>query len=295
MMEIVPQLQVLTAVAGGPNLLEAQLSAINKFFPASAKVLVVDDSRRRRHYSNNRVRGTAKRLREVADRYGAQYVRFPQYQHFMRNRLYQSPNPSPKFISYPSLRHADSLQYGLSVLGRGGEIQQLMILDSDMIPITYFKPENYFAEAAVWFAPMESFGHNGKIVYPMPVIFFADLAKAKSTAPMNWDYSLVDGVTLDTGGEMRPWMESNAHQSKKITGLYGNRWKWNKDSELISLCLEEFLTFDATHNNEMQFCDFFLGTFIHLRGGSNWDPARRDVLQERINLFTDGIKNLINE
>jgi hypothetical protein len=234
-------------------------------------------------------------LREVAARYGAQYVRFPQYQHFMRNRLYQSPNPSPKFISYPSLRHADSLQYGLSVLGRGGDIQQLMILDSDMIPITYFKPENYFAKAAVWFFPQERTGPNGVIVYPWPGIFFADFTKANVTSFMNWDYSLVDGVTLDTGGEMRPWLASNAHQAKKITGLTSGSWKWSKDYDSISLCLEKFLTFDAKQNNDVQFCEIFLGTFIHLRAGSNWEPAKRDVFQERINLFTDGIKNLINE
>lgn len=117
MTEILSQLQVLTAVAGGPNLLEVQLSAIRKFFPGSVKVLVVDDSRRRRHYSNNHERGSAKRLREVAERNGALYVHVPQYLHFVRKRLYPSPNPSPKFISYPSLRHADSLQYGLLCLG----------------------------------------------------------------------------------------------------------------------------------------------------------------------------------
>jgi hypothetical protein len=211
----------------------------------------------------------------------------------MRKRLYPSPNPSPKFITYPSLRHADSLQYGLSRLGGG--IQQLMILDSDMIPISEFVPESYFAKAAVWFFPQERTGPNGVIVYPWPGIFFADFTKANVTSFMNWDYSLVDGVGLDAGGEMRPWLASNAHQAKKITGLTSGSWKWSKDYDSISLCLEKFLTFDAKQNNDVQFCEIFLGTFIHLRAGSNWEPAKRDVFQERINLFTDGIKNLINE
>ena len=291
MTETVPNLQVLIAVAGGPNLLEAQLSAIDRFFPVSAQVLVVDDSRRRGHYSNNQEQGSSKRLREVAEAHGAQYVRLPQYLHFMRQRLF--PNPHRKLSTGPSLRTADAVQYGLSFLG--SNIQQLVILDSDMIPIVEFIPESYFAEAIVWFLPQERSGPNGEIVYPWPGIFFADLTKADVTSFMNWDCAVIDGVALDTGGEMRPWMEANALQAKQITGLHSGKWKWEKDFASIPLCLEQFLTFDARQNNEMQFCELFLGTFLHLRAGSNWEPAKRDSFQERMNLFTDGIKVLVTE
>lgn len=292
MTKIEANLQIMTAVAGGPSLLEAQLSAIAKFFPVYAKVLVIDDSRRRRHYSNNQERNSSKRLREVAKANGAQYLRMPQYQHFIRKRLYPNPNPSPKFVSYPSLRHADSLQYGISFLGPN--IQQLMLLDSDMIPIAEFVPEIYFAEAPVWFLPQERSGPNGKIVYPWPGLFFADLAKADGTEFMNWDYAVIDGVHTDTGGSMRPWMEANAHQAKPITALTRGKWKWEKDTSSIPSCFEQFLIFDANQNNGMQFCEIFSGTFLHFAAGSNYDSAKYDSYQERMRLFIDGIKSLVN-
>lgn len=293
MTEIEPNLQIMIAVAGGPNLLEAQLSAIRKFFPVHAKVLVIDDSRRRRHFSNNQEHGSAKRLRKVAQANGANYIRMPQYMHFMRKRLFQNPHPNPKLTSYPSLRHADSLQYGLSVLGPN--INQLVFLDSDMLPIADFAPEIYFAGAPVWFLPQERTGPNGEIVYPWPGLFLADLTKTGVPSFMNWDCALIDGVGLDAGGEMRPWMEANADRAKRITGLHSGKWKWSKDSSSIPLSLEQFLKFDAKQNNDSQFCEFFLDTFLHLRAGSNWEPAKRDVFQERVKLFTDGIKVLTSD
>ena len=293
MVEPLLSLQVLTVAAGMPSLLEAQLSSLRKFFPASTKVLVVDDSRRRRHFSNNQDRNSAKRLRKVAEDNGAQYVRMPQHLHFMRGSLYGGPNPSPKPFSYPSLRHADSLQYGISLLGPS--IRQLMILDSDMIPIAEFEPERYLAEAPVWFLPQERSGPNGVVVYPWPGIFLADLSKADVTEFMNWDCAVIDGAQTDTGGGMHSWMEANAHHVRTITGLTSGEWKWESDSSSIPLSLEEFMTFDAKQNNDIQFCELFMENFLHLRAGSNWEPAKRDVFQERLNLFTEGIKGLVND
>jgi hypothetical protein len=286
-------LQIIITVTGSPKMLEAQLSSIQRFFPLSVKVLVVDDSRHRRHKSNYHKLFISKRLRAAAEAHGAQYVRMPQYLHFMRKSLYVNPNPSPKPFSYPSLRHADSLQFGISHLGPN--VHQLMLLDSDMIPIAEFVPEHYFAEAAVWFQRQSLPGPNGDIVYPTPGLFFADLLKADVTNFMNWDCAVIDGVNTDTGGEMRPWLEANAHQSKPITSLTRGKWKWERDAPDIPSHFEQFLKFDARHNNGMQFCELILGKFLHFAAGSNYYSAKHDSNQERMSLFIDGIKSLVEE
>jgi hypothetical protein len=293
MSEIVSYLQVLITVSSSPKLLEAQLLSIFKFFPASTKVLVVDDSRRRPHASNNNTRGSAKRFRQVAKANGAQYVRMPQVQHFMRHRLYSSPNPSPRFTSFPSYRHADALQFGLAILGPN--IQQLMILDSDIVPIAEFVPETYFAEAAVWHFPLVWPGKNGEVVYPSPVLFFADFTNANSTKAMNWDYGVVDGFQSDTGGSMIPWLEANAHQSKVITGLTRGTWKWDRETSSIPLCFEKFLDFDAQYNNGLQFCEVFLDAFLHFAAGSNYNSEKQNSFEKRMALFIDSIRILVNK
>jgi hypothetical protein len=169
-----------------------------------------------------------------------------------------------------------------------------MVLDSDMIPIAEFAPERYFAEAPVWFFPQERSGPNGVVVYPWPGIFLTDLAKADVSKFMNWDVAVIDGARADTGGGMHSWLEANSHHARPIPGLTSGKWKWARDTSTIPLSLVQFLTFDAKLNNDLQFCELFMGNFLHLRAGSNWEPEKRDVFEERVNLFTEGIKSLVN-
>lgn len=282
-------LQVLTAVAGGPSLLEAQLAAIRRFFPTQTKILVVDDSRRRSHYTNNQESGSSRRLHGVATAFDADYSRLPQYLHFRRQLLFS--NPSRSMSTGPSLRTADSVQYGLSKLELLAG--QLVILDSDMIPIADFRPDDYFGQSAVWFLPQARTGLTHEVVYPWPGIFMADLNRADTSIEMSWDCATVDGIALDTGGAMTSWLQANAASAHQITGLHSGKWNWSTADVQLPLSLRPFLDFDASQNDGVQFAELFEGSFLHLRAGSNWEQAKRSTFQDRMNLFTSGIKDLV--
>ena len=85
----VPQdLMVVVASAGMPQLLNLQVRAIRAFLSPSARVLVVDDSRSRRHYSNQGTWNTPREIKRVCEITGSEYRRVPQILHLARRRQF---------------------------------------------------------------------------------------------------------------------------------------------------------------------------------------------------------------
>lgn len=278
---------LLIAVAGSPELLDVQLRAIRTFMPHDLHITVIDDSRQRRHASNDHAGDVTGRLHAVATHSGARYLRFPQWLHFARWRLYPgrtrrwSPNASP--------RTADALQFGLH--GLPDDVTRLAILDSDMIPIRRIELDATLADSAVWILPQERTGPRGPIVYPWPGIFFCDLARTAPISRMNWDCTEADGVALDTGGAMRSWLGSQPFT--EVTGLHSGRWRWRTDAPSLPTALHAFLDIDAEQNGGTQYCELFLDSLLHMRAGSNWNGMDPTRFERRRSAFIDGIRQLI--
>ncbi|HBJ73412.1 MAG TPA: hypothetical protein DDY88_06865, partial [Actinobacteria bacterium] len=119
------------------------------------------------------------------------------------------------------------------------------------------------------------------------------LDRADTSIEMSWDCATVDGIALDTGGAMTPWLQANVTAARQIAGLHSGKWNWASAEVQLPGSLHAFLEFDASHNDGVQFAELFEGSFLHLRAGSNWEQAKRSTFQERMNLFTSGIKVLV--
>lgn len=280
-------IQVLIAVAGAPNLLDAQLGAISKFFPADSTVTVVDDSRKRRHPSNDFTSGMARDLENVARSYGAQYLRMPQYLHLWRTR--QFPKTKRPISRSASIRTADTVQFGLKHLD---PMLPLVMLDSDMVPIKPFNPESHFSLASTWYLPQSRIVNGEDVVYPWPGIFFYDGTGSQNLSTMNWDCDVIDGVALDTGGAMNIWLSKTSAKTVKITGLHSGNWQWKSDAHDLPECLHPFLEFDAQSNQGNQFSELFLDSFLHMRAGSNWNGQATKDYERRRELFAHSINLL---
>jgi len=280
-------LQVLIAVAGSPSLLDAQLRAISRCFPANTEVFVVDDSRARRHSSNDFQKRLSQQIKEVAHRGHATYLRMPQHLHLLRRK--QFPKTQRPLSRSASVRTADSVQYGL---GHVDQSRPIIMLDSDMLPISTFDPMTYFQDAPVWYLPQARTVNGADVVYPWPGIFFKNEMHPDVIGRMNWDCDIVDGVALDTGGAMHTWLKQSGSMAREIVGLHSGRWKWRVDAPDLPRALHEFLDFDAETNNGTQFCELFLGSFLHMRAGSNWNGQATSIYELRRSLFIQGINQL---
>ena len=280
-------LQVLIAVAGSPSLLDAQLRAISRYFPSPTEVFVVDDSRARRHSSNDFQKQLSLQIKAVSQRGDAKYLRMPQHLHLLRRK--QFPNTKRPISRSASVRTADSVQYGLGHLDQS---RPIIMLDSDMLPISTFDPMAYFQDAPVWYLPQARTVNGADVVYPWPGIFFKNDMHPDAIGSMNWDCDIVDGVALDTGGAMHAWLRQSGSLAREIVGLHSGRWKWHEDAPDLPRSLHEFLDFDAETNGGTQFSELFLGSFLHMRAGSNWNGQATSIYEHRRLLFIQGMNQL---
>ncbi len=284
------RLHVLLTVTGAPELLRVQLRAIARFLPAGTGVTVVDDSRRRAHFSNGGEPRLARRLRALAAEAGARYVRFPQHRHFHRRSLFGG---SAWGVSRDaSLRTADAIQFGLTELALQPE-DSLALLDADLVPIGPFQPAAYFARAPAWLLPQSRETPLGVVRYPWNGLFLSRAALIVGARDFRWDCDTVAGVRLDTGGAARHWLARNAPATGALTGLHSGQWLWSTDAPQLPAALHEFLAFDAAANAGRQFAELFEGTFLHLRAGGNWLAEKRQVFAARLSRFTQGLERLL--
>jgi len=277
-----PPTSILIAVAGSPDLLRQQLRAIRHYSNSPVRIIVLDDSRRRPHYSNQRRLNTPASIRKVSLELGADYHRVPQRRHAYRRRYF--PSTTRAWYAGPSLRTADTLNYGMQLIdshSRGF----LAILDSDMIPVRPFDVGDILSESEICYLPQKRSNEFQDFTYPWPGIFFANLKTISRTADLNWDCANIHGVALDTGGGLHDWVAERSDVSRIITGLHSNSWKWAEDTPNVSDSLRDFLEIDSQLNNGTQFAELFDDTFLHLRAGSNWDPKMREHHEYRLNSF----------
>ncbi len=281
---------IMIAVAGSLQFLRQQLRAIRKYPTNPSQVIVLDDSRKRPHYSNQDCFLTQREIKRTCIAYGAENHRVPQRKHLYRRRYF--PNTIKSRGAGPSLRTADTLQFGIECIDPT-TTSYPAILDSDMVPIQPFDIKSILRNCSVCYLPQTRTLKELEIEYPWPGLFFLSLSKVLDFKELNWDCDLIDGVALDTGGGLHQWFKRHAFSSYKIQGLHSNSWNWEIDAPFASPQLQEFIEADALMNGEVQFAELFKHTFLHLRAGSNWDPNIRMRHTVRLQGFIRGMDKLI--
>ena len=120
-------------------------------------------------------------------------------------------------------------------------------------------------------------------------------SEASDWQDMSWDCASVEGVTLDSGGDLWPWIAKHREKAKRLGGLHSNDWRWDVDAPHIGKHLHDFLSLDARFNGGTQFCELFENSLLHLRASSNWMKERRNTFDERMRAFLRGMNALLTD
>ena len=269
-------LRVILTVTGPLVLPSTELQAIASFFLECTQATVIDDSRRRSHFSNSGGAHAPSRLRSIADDLGADYIHLPQHLRFHHRELFVGSRR--RLARDASHRAADAIQVGFrqATIGSDGIVA---IVDAGMIPIAPFEPETCLAQEPFWHLPHTSDTPEGPILYRWNDIFFVRGDPINWQEDFAWDWDVVAGVDLYTGGA--------------ITGRHSGSWFWRQDAPDFAHHLQSFLDFDAETDLGMQACESLLETFLHLWAGGNGHPGMRAQVDRRRPEFTEGLQALV--
>lgn len=190
------------------------------------------------------------------------------------------------------MRHADVLQFAFEKMNAGGDYQ-LMILDEDLVPFRAWDPKVEFGEQIIGcYVAQERLNNGSPIIYPWPGLFYADLSLSKSNELVSWDIFVDAEVRLDTGGAMLNWLEANKDRMIQVETLNSNHWSVQEAKIDLPGPIRSFLEADSRPNGK-NFAEIYAGSFIHLRGASNWFKQDSKLHGERLNYFCHSFDELL--
>lgn len=280
-------LHVVVTVTGA-NFLDAQLSAFARCLPPAAQVHLIDDSRRRSHFSNGHHLNVSAEIQRVASLHGAHYTRLPQWRHLLRRTVFPSSETFTSRLD-AARRCAVAVQFGFDSVGLSPD-DVLLLIDADMAPIRAFDPTPYLAEADVWYVAQTRENERGRVLYPWNGIFMARAGTFLDADDFTWDVGESLGLRLDVGGECRHWLARHDEHARPMRYLQSERWVWDVERPGLPSELHAFLSFDKTVNGGVNFAELYEETFLHLRAGGNWKSDKRAVYAERTELFVEALR-----
>jgi hypothetical protein len=182
-------------------------------------------------------------------------------------KCYEIPNEQHKFMDSASFRHSQSLNFFLGYMKEN--IDEYLMIDSDMFLIDYFDLEKYFAKTNA--CVLQS---RLGVEYIWPNFFYMNLKNATNIHLINFN---INGG--DTGSCMNLWLEDCLKNDKmfKILHLWSLTWDENKLPSNIDKTLLEVLNNDPRNSNGKYFYEIYDEKFLHYRAGTNWMKDSRDL------------------
>jgi hypothetical protein len=276
-------LKILIPAFSSPALLDIQLRAIKAYLPA-AEIWVVIDSK---HHLSGSFR---RKMRTKALEYTEHVILFPPIYHFMRRRIFPSSEIGQS--RNPSMRHADVLQFAFEKMNAGGDFQ-LMILDEDLVPFRSWDPKLEFGQQMIGcYVGQERSNNDSMFTYPWPGFFYVDMSLSRSNELVSWDTFVNNEIRLDTGGAMLNWLDVNKDRMIQIETLNSNHWSVQETDIDFPKPIRAFLEVDSLPTGK-NFAEIYAGSFIHLRGASNWFKQDSKLHQERLNYFCHSFDALL--
>ena len=134
-----------------------------------------------------------------------------------------------------------------------------LVLDSDMIPVNYFK----FGNEGVSIVLQERGGHP----YFWNGLVFLNSTKINEMDMMCWN--TLPG--FDVGGAMILWMTATSTEKTFIKHLQSGQWDKNTNP-FRGTDLDRWLENDPRNVDGQYFAELYDGKFLHVRCGSGWNP-----------------------
>lgn len=251
---------IITHNYNRPDFIEIQAATFRKFLQDEYEYIVFNDAPN--DYMSNEIELKCRNL-------NVRCIRIPQTLHINRN--------------HPSERHADGVYYSFKTVGfdHPGIV---VLIDADAFLIRPFSIEQYLADFDIA-GELQGRGNEVKeIRYLSPVVVFMNMQTLPNRHTISFEGGTIDGFPCDNGAKTYFYLKENPTVKSKFFGYihigvvqYHLQCK-NCTNLSCAACLQELQKNKFTHD-EIQFiqnCDsnieFYLNnTFMHYRGGTNWD------------------------
>jgi hypothetical protein len=131
-------------------------------------------------------------------------------------------------------------------------------------------------------------------------LIFIDAEKIPFKQIWSFDCGKINGIRVDVSGNTHYWLkliEENGLESKfqKIQHFPSLQWKYTDLTGIFSKAIKEFIVKDERNLDGKYYTEFYDETFLHFRAGSNWKKEPAQVVKDRINQFSNSLRDHINE
>jgi hypothetical protein len=269
-------MKVVTAVVNNPEFIELQYYTLKKFFKGDYEFIVFNDAKSFPDLSNYDDPSIREKIENVCKSLGIKCINIPNDHH--------------RYVVGPSARTADSMNYILNYQVRHPD--QYLVLDSDMFLINDFYPNRYSKYSC---GIVLQSRYNNKVNYLWNGLYYFDMKKVKNVNYMNWNCC----TDCDTGGMMQNWLQKEIERNNMpnwyelyksdktfhMDTIYLMRHLSSMNWDLSQLPeefkdnedLKDFFKSDLRNQNGKFYCEIFDNTFLHYRGGGNWNREGKEI------------------
>jgi len=244
-----------------PDFIEIQHKTFQAFLQDDYEFVVFNDAPEQS--AKEKIEQTCKRL-------NIRCVRVPQALHNEKNT--------------PGERHMHGIKYSLEQIGfdHPGIV---MLIDSDMFLIQPLRLES-FLDGYNIAGELEGRGNDKvEVKYLSPMLAFMNMPNLTNKKNISFDGGYVEGLNCDVGGHTYYYLKNNPSVKPFFFGCLhiGNMKQDNDCNKCTNMTCDHCVKmlkdnrFDENAITFIQACpntnvEFFMNhTFLHYRGGSNWD------------------------
>jgi hypothetical protein len=224
-------------------------------------------------YNNSNNAGVSKNIEDECNRHGINHIFVPQ-------SIFKSSD-----VSY---RAGKSLDYAIHHnMNTYTDNTHLMILDSDMFLVKPFNMVNYMGH----FDLMGIYQQRGHVFYYTNQLMFVDISKVKNfDTETKFLPGIIDGQPTDCGGYLYNYINKygvlNGNVKDNVhSGELKSENVINIDADFVPYFKNEIEMMDGTN-----FAEYYCGSFLHFRAGSNWINFNNQITEFRQNLLFKYLK-----
>lgn len=284
---------IMTHNYNRPDFIELQYKTFKKFLKDDYEYVVFNDAKD----ENKKLE-----IEAMCAYYNIRCIRIPQEIH---TRPYLPRNPGEN-LQEANVRHANCCQYSMDNLGfdHNGIV---CIFDADLFPVRPFSITEYMRDKDI--AAMILPPRGGKIYYICPIISMFSMNKLPEKRTLNFNVSLINNVTADSGGCTYHYLKKHPELVvKHINVVYS--WQLflgdahvfmpintSCPADVKTSCYER-LGFNKEEIsfffNQPDTFEFYLENhFLHYRGGSNHTRDPQSYVNNKGKIFTDFINSIL--
>ncbi len=289
-------MKVLTCVVNNLGFIKIQYYTLKKYLKNDYEFIVFNDAKEYPNDTNGGNINIRKDITNLCKDLGIKCIEIPNDYHYYKN------------LKCPSTRSAIGMNFMLRY--QLANPDQYLILDSDMFLVDYLDINERYGNYKTAFYIQDRVFENRIVRYAWIGVIYLDFRKIEDKYLIDWGTNY--GVT-DCGGLTEAWVNGLLKPNEKYpTSLELN---WNKEDNFNTTDvylfktirghnltiknipdnvkknkkLYEYLKEDDRNINDLIYCEFYDGIFLHYHSGCNWRGEGFDFHQKR----TEKLMNIL--